>query len=183
MIMTDLKPIMIESNFIYDSDCDEIIKAFQNYQGSDIRRFPQRTEAPAYSIPECNVLQRTIVAVRYAVSDYSGLKLDIEFPLLSEMREGDSHALHADAEKLVDGQWVPNHTPERIWTALVYLNTGDGVDFDGGEIIFPEFDCTIVPKAGLLVASPTTHEYIHEVPIVTNGVRYALPIWLKRLAE
>ena len=39
----------------------------------------------------------------------------------------------------------------RLATCLIYLNDGDGIEFDGGETYFPEFEFKAVPKKGSAV--------------------------------
>ncbi len=86
---------------------------------------------------------------------------------------GDSHIAHADNERREDGRWVPNHTPQRDYTGVAYLND----DFTGGELVFPDLDIAIAPRPGLLVGFPSNHEFVHAVPKVLSGKRYSLPIW------
>ena len=85
----------------------------------------------------------------------------------------DSHTPHADNERKEHGRWVPNHTPQRDYTGLAYLND----EFTGGELVFPDRDVVIAPKPGLLVAFPSNHEFAHAVPKVLSGKRYSLPVW------
>jgi predicted 2-oxoglutarate/Fe(II)-dependent dioxygenase YbiX len=47
----------------------------------------------------------------------------------------------------------------------------------GGELVFPDVDVVIIPKAGLLVAFPSNHKFVHAVPKVLSGKRYSLPVW------
>ena len=86
---------------------------------------------------------------------------------------GDSHIPHADNERREHRRWVPNHTPQRDYTGLAYLND----DFTGGELVFPDLDVVIAPKPGLLVGFPSNHKFVHAVPKVLSGKRYSLPIW------
>jgi predicted 2-oxoglutarate/Fe(II)-dependent dioxygenase YbiX len=167
--------ILSYPDFITAAECREIIDAFQ---GADVRQgYLGRREAPANSI-SCDTLRHAVSAVSAKVRDYADRDIAVEYAMLSEMHEGDQHRLHADAERLIDDKWEPNHTPQRVWTALLYLNEC-GVDFTGGELVFPEMRHIAVPKPGLLVASPTTHEYQHYVNPITGGVRYVLAVWMK----
>jgi len=83
------------------------------------------------------------------------------------------HVAHADNERREDGRWVPNHTRQRNYPGLVYLND----DFTGGELVFPDLDIAIAPRPGLLVRFPSNHEVVHAVPKVLSGKRYSLPVW------
>src|SRR5215207_8119623 len=78
-----------------------------------------------------------------------------------------------------DGRWVPNHTPWRAYTAMLYLNTS-GVDYEGGPLRFPELGPEIVPRAGLLVGFPCGQQYQHEVTAVRQGSRYAISMRMTR---
>src|SRR4029077_19939128 len=78
-------------------------------------------------------------------------ELFVESFFIACLFSGDSHIPHADNEKREHGRWLPNHTPQRDYTALVYLND----NFTGGELVFPDRDVVITPKPGLLVAFPS----------------------------
>jgi predicted 2-oxoglutarate/Fe(II)-dependent dioxygenase YbiX len=100
-------------------------------------------------------------------------ELFVESFFVACMSSGDSHIPHADNEQREHGRWIPNHTPQRDYTGLAYLND----DFTGGELVFPDLDVVIAPKPGLLVAFPSNHKFVHAVPKVLSGKRYSLPVW------
>jgi hypothetical protein len=56
-------------------------------------------------------------------------ELFVESCFVACISSGDSHIAHADNERREEGRWVPNHTPQRDYTGLVYLNDG----FTGGD--------------------------------------------------
>src|SRR5690349_6179913 len=92
--------------------------------------------------------------------------------ILSRIGAGGSYSRHADNCRQNEyGQWVPNHTPNRVVSAIYYLNS----EFEGGETVFDQI--SIKPFAGLLVVFPSNSEYVHEVRPVLSGVRYTMPIW------
>lgn len=72
-----------------------------------------------------------------------------------------------------NNEWEPNHTPNRVYTSLVYLNE----DFDGGETTLPIKDIHIKPKIGRLFGFPCSRDYIHGVRPAKNGVRFAFTAW------
>ena len=92
---------------------------------------------------------------------------------------GDLHIPHADNERREHGRWVANHTPQRDYTGIAYLND----DFTGGELVFPDRDVIIAPKPGLLVGFPSNHKFVHAVPKVLSGKRYSLPVWFTANSE
>lgn len=100
-------------------------------------------------------------------------ELFVESLFVACLLSGDSHTTHADNEQREHGRWVPNHTPNRNYTGIAYLNE----NFTGGELVFPHLDVAIAPKPGLLVAFPSNHRFVHEVPKVLSGKRYSLPVW------
>jgi hypothetical protein len=105
--------------------------------------------------------------------DLSTPELFVESFFVACLVPGESHIAHADNERREHGRWVPNHTPQRDYTGLAYLND----DFTGGELVFPDLDVVIAPKPGLLVGFPSNHKFVHAVPKVLSGKRYSLPVW------
>ena len=100
-------------------------------------------------------------------------ELIVESVFLACLWPGDSHIPHADNAREEHGRWVPNHTPHRDYTALIYLND----NFTGGELVFPDRDVVIIPKPGLFVGFPSNHKFVHAVPKVLSGKRYSVPVW------
>ena len=92
----------------------------------------------------------------------------IETILMAALGPGGHHIAHAD-NRTLDGK--PNHTPQRSFSAIVYLNN----EFMGGELDFPDRGEQIEPHAGLMVAFPS--DYVHQVLPVTAGKRYSLNLW------
>lgn len=129
----------------------------------DLRRTGKTVEYEFFS--------EQIVKVREAVRASMGIEgpLYVEAAFLARLPEGGRHPLHRD-NCTDDGR--PNHTPQRDYSSLVYLNS----NFEGGKIIFPSRG-EIQPKAGLLVAFPSGRDFPHEVPAVMKGQRYSMPIW------
>lgn len=56
------------------------------------------------------------------------------------------------------------------YAAFLYLND----DFEGGVLKFPSHDITIVPKTGLLAVFDGGFNNMHEVSLITKGVRYTI---------
>lgn len=100
-------------------------------------------------------------------------ELFVESLFVARLLSGDSHIAHADNEQREHRRWVPNHTPDRDYTGIAYLND----NFTGAELVFPRLDLTIAPKPGLLVAFPSDHRFVHLVPKLLSGKRYSLPVW------
>jgi hypothetical protein len=97
--------------------------------------------------------------------------------ILAAIGPGGCHSRHADNCRQNDqGDWVPNHTPQRDVSAIYYLNDA----FDGGEIVFERQGLVVKPRRGLLVAFPSDRDHVHEVYPVRSGLRYTMPIWFTR---
>lgn len=56
------------------------------------------------------------------------------------------------------------------YAAFLYLNE----DFEGGLLKFPGHDITVPPRTGLLAAFAGGFKNMHEVTLITKGVRYTL---------
>jgi hypothetical protein len=101
--------------------------------------------------------------------------LILDYCAYTRLALGRGHELHADAVKL-DGS--PNHTADRVATAVIYLTHGER-DFGNGKLIFPELGVTISARPGLLVGFTTDLKHQHSVTAVSRGSRDAILVWLK----
>jgi AMMECR1 domain-containing protein len=144
----------------------------------------RRTEIAARALHELTspVVATTLADVRQRAIATMESFFDIEngradYTLFTEMRVGDSHPLHADAERETADGWAPNHTPWRTHVGLLYLNTA-GVDHQGGTLRLPGRGREIEPTAGLFVAFPSDRRYIHEVTTILAGARLTMAVWL-----
>lgn len=63
----------------------------------------------------------------------------------------------------------------RTLSAILYLND----DYAGGELVFPELDLVIKPKAGNLLLFPSNFSYIHKSTPITSGTKYSVVTWFK----
>jgi predicted 2-oxoglutarate/Fe(II)-dependent dioxygenase YbiX len=96
-----------------------------------------------------------------------------EKPDILRYRQGGLYRPHTDAENW-DGagrRWV--RRLDRDLSLLVYLND----DFKGGQLVFSNFGGVLPPRAGMVVAFPSDHRYIHAAKEVAEGVRYAIVSW------
>lgn len=97
----------------------------------------------------------------------------IEAPAILRYPVGGLYRQHSD-NSYWDRQrrtWVRGM--DRDLSLLIYLNG----DFEGGAVYFPNFDLRIQPKAGMMVAFPSDHRYLHAAEEVTAGERYAIVSW------
>jgi predicted 2-oxoglutarate/Fe(II)-dependent dioxygenase YbiX len=97
-----------------------------------------------------------------------------ETAILATMGPGGHHPRHADnRQEDEQGNWVPNHTPNRAVSAIYYLNG----NFEGGQLIFEQYELVITPSQGLLVIFPSDERHVHEVLPVSTGRRYTATFW------
>ncbi|MGI9263987.1 MAG: 2OG-Fe(II) oxygenase [Gammaproteobacteria bacterium] len=96
-----------------------------------------------------------------------------EFPDILRYDPGGHYAEHNDSEvwDLKSDSW--RLAEDRQYSVLIYLNS----EFAGGAVHFPEFDFTVQPKPGLLLAFPSDHRYKHAALPVESGTRYVIVSW------
>jgi predicted 2-oxoglutarate/Fe(II)-dependent dioxygenase YbiX len=153
------------------------------------RMMPSRTEVPANGIvrtvggSESQIIgtMRSRI-VRITRAGFAAQDILPEFTIFSQMRAGDFHPLHADAERQTTDGWEDNHTPWRTHVSLLYLNSA-GIDFRGGELVLPEIGRTIRPSCGLLVSFPSGRKHQHQVKTIESGVRLSFVVWFTRDAS
>ena len=60
---------------------------------------------------------------------------------------------------------------------MVYLND----NYDGGELVFPEYNLSLNPKAGDIITFPTNAMYLHAVNEIKSGTRYNILLkWFRK---
>lgn len=69
-----------------------------------------------------------------------------------------------------DEEGNPSAFERSRYAAFIYLNE----DFDGGVLNFVKNNISIKPKTGLLAAFAGGFENMHEVTLITKGIRYTL---------
>ena len=175
-----LSKILVSENTLSLEECDFLIGLYDHYSElSPQRDSSGRLLLHYYTLRDVNSESASWVydvTLRCKEKIEVGLgtpKLFVDSVFLACLLPGDSHIPHADNARSENGQWLPNHTPQRDYTGLVYLND----TFTGGELVFPDRDVVIIPKRGLFVGFPSNHEFVHAVRNVLSGKRYSLPVW------
>lgn len=172
--------ILVSGNTLSLKECTCLIDLYDRYSElSDTRDYSRRPLLHYYTVREVDSVAASWL---YEISLRCKEKIEVDLrtrPLFVEalflacLLPGDSHIAHADNQRKKHGRWIPNHTPQRDYTGLVYLND----KFTGGELVFPDRDVVIVPKPGLFIGFPSNHQFVHAVPKVLSGKRYSLPVW------
>jgi predicted 2-oxoglutarate/Fe(II)-dependent dioxygenase YbiX len=97
----------------------------------------------------------------------------LETPQVLRYVKGSHFKPHSDSD-IIDFEskrW--KKAQDRDYSLLIYLDQ----DFEGGELIFPNFDFTLHPEAGMLVCFPADFRYLHGAMPVISGVRHAIVSW------
>ena len=63
------------------------------------------------------------------------------------------------------------HNHQHI-VCIYYIND----DYEGGEIVFPDYNINIKPKSNSLIMFPGNENYVHGVLEILKGFRYTFPI-------
>jgi len=171
--------ILVSENTLSLKECTFLIDLYDRYSELSNRRDYSRPLLHYYMLRDVDsesaswVYGVTLRCKEKIEADLRTPQLFVESVFLACLLSGDSHIPHADNERREHGRWLPNHTPQRDYTGLVYLND----NFAGGELVFPDRDVVIIPKPGLFVGFPSNRKFVHAVPNVLSGKRYSLPVW------
>jgi hypothetical protein len=180
--MNESKSILVENTWLRSEDCEYLIVLYETFWSPDVGTdfngdrglyytvFSGSTEVKQY-------LRALSKRLQDRIQEFFGVTgLFLEALFLAALLKGAFHKRHADNEKYVGGKWIPNHVPQRDYTALVYLNS----DFGGGDLRFPQHNVCIRPQRGLLVAFPSNGAFVHRVTRVNRGTRYSMPVWFTK---
>lgn len=97
----------------------------------------------------------------------------METPQILRYTKGSCYYPHADAD-VVDRETMKwKRAVDRDYSLLIYLDQ----NYEGGELIFPNFDFKLRPQAGMMVAFPSDFRYLHGAMPVLSGVRHAIVSW------
>ncbi len=183
--------LLVFRDFACEADVVALLSAFRALVAArpagddltEVRPLPLRTEASCRNVVGvCDrAISNRVISIRAraiaTMREFFHVTAYPEFTLMSEMRVGDCHPLHADAERQTAEGWVPNHTPWRSHVGLLYLNTCNA-DYRGGLLDLPGIGQTIEPVRGLFVAFPSGRRHVHKVTPVEAGRRLSMAIWL-----
>ena len=97
----------------------------------------------------------------------------LETPQVLRYTRGSHYKPHSNSDVInfETGRW--RKAQDRDYSLLIYLDE----DFEGGELIFPNFDFRLRPRAGMLAAFPSDCRYLHGAMPVLSGVRHAIVSW------
>ncbi len=173
--------IIVDDNFLAPGVCRSIVDSYNakiaagtiSPNGVGSGREDIHLHLVTDGVPD--IVERAKTLLQFHFFHALNNRLVLDYCAYTRLAVGRGHELHADAVKL-DGS--PNHTPDRVVSAVVYLSHGEH-DFGNGKLIFPELGVTISARPGLLIGFPTDVKHQHSVTIVSRGSRDAILIWFK----
>lgn len=179
--------ILIMQNFVDDATCAAIVQECEALQGAEhtISAVDAKTLTSIESAArksdfiDVRMLQTDITAiVRRAYTELVAPRFQtvidwFELPEILRYKPGGEYKPHADSDNWLVTEQKWKRVIDRDLSILIYLND----EFDGGEIVFPNFGVKLKPSRGLLIAFPADCRYLHTARPVTAGVRYALVSW------
>jgi hypothetical protein len=180
--MHESESILLEDEWLRSEDCEYLVLLYKTFWSPDVGEDYHGNRVIYYSVFSGSTevkqyLRGLTKRLQDRVQEFFGVRgLVLEALFLAALREGGFNKAHADNQKYVRGKWIPNHTPQRDYTAIVYLNS----DFGGGNLRFPQHNVCIRPHRGLLVAFPSSGDFVHSVARVNRGTRYSMPVWFTR---
>lgn len=190
--------VKIIENYISDEDCRSYIEfldrhSYQSHRPGIVNALGYESSLaaskvdgktgviPGKSDPANLELGELFTRVKLSAQEYFDRELDLCQSNYQHLTTGGSNPLHADATKLDGSPIQEDGSPEELeWSGLLYLNNYE-TDFTGGELYFPGFDFTYLPKAGDLVLFKGDVEHRHEVYEVSSGNRKNIVFfWAKK---
>ncbi|MEH6608553.1 MAG: 2OG-Fe(II) oxygenase [Halioglobus sp.] len=119
--------------------------------------------------------------VTRAITDIMGPNLGCTFdwfeqPQVLKYEPGGFYNTHADSENYDQDKEAFVRVIDRDISLLLYLDE----DYEGGEILFTNFDFKLKPSPGMLVYFPSDNRYLHTALPVIRGTRHAIVSWLSR---
>jgi hypothetical protein len=176
--------IIIYENFISDNECRNIINLLDykvengtmtwtpiSFYESYSSNLPQDNDVDLKSFNLSNTFfSETEKRIINAVASVHNLKSESIYKIgyhTQKWEPGSYARPHSDNTDM-DGSASPFERSR--YAAFLYLND----DFEGGMLRFTKQDVEIKPKIGMLVAFHGGFRNIHEVTLITKGVRYTL---------
>lgn len=129
---------------------------------------PWTTErTPKDSIPQhpLELLKKIVKTAKTECVNYYDIEVNDDFMgqyLLTKWSKGSKMQPHIDTDAQKHQHIV----------CMYYIND----NYDGGEIVFPDYNLNIKPKSNSLIMFPGNENYVHGVLKVSEGFRYTFPM-------
>jgi hypothetical protein len=188
------KDIVLYENFLTEEECKKVIGILDNQVETEKINWTPISFYESYSsvLPQDN--DPDLEKFGLSSTFFSDIKNDIIKAVASvhDIEEEKVVQIGYHTQKWEPGAYARLHSDntdehgnsgpfERSrYAAFLYLNE----DFEGGILKFPSHEITVPPRSGLLAAFAGGFENMHEVSIITKGVRYTLgSFWDDRKEE
>lgn len=162
------KNIYTVDNFLSNEEYQKISNFINNYDETSWVKEPWTTErTPKESIPEeiVELLKKIFQTSRLKCMDYYDIELSDEFRgdyIIRRWSVGSKMRPHVDTD-----------AQKHLHIICMYYPNDD---YDGGEIVFPDYDLKIKPKSNSLVMFPGNENYVHAVLEVSKGFRHTFQV-------
>ena len=162
------KNVYVVDNFLSNEQHQTLSNFVNNPDQVSWIKEPWTTErTPKDSIPEeiLVLLKKIFQDSRLKCMSYYDIEVNDDFMgqyLLTKWSKGSKMLPHVDTDAQKNQHIV----------CMYYIND----DYDGGEIVFPDYDLKIKPKSNSLVMFPGNENYLHGVLEVSEGFRYTFPM-------
>lgn len=177
LIIESLSPYLVKSERtgMAEAQYEDPSKALFNiYDGKPIIDNPR-------SLDGAKLFTEVVNNVAKDIGSFYGVEAVPASAIFAEVTEGGKNGLHCDSVMLDGTPWDDGNDSlkDLEFSALVYLNTS-GIDYEGGQVEFPNQKITVTPQAGKLVFFRGDIDHPHEVFEVTAGKRYTLVLFYGR---
>jgi hypothetical protein len=162
------KNVYVVDNFLSDEEHQSLYNFINNPDKVSWIKEPWTTERTQEdSIPEDTIelLKKIFEIARLKCMDYYDIEVSDAFLsqyLLTKWSVGSKMQPHVDTDAQKHQHIV----------CMYYIND----DYEGGEIVFPDYDLSIRPKSNSLIMFPGNENYLHGVLEVSKGFRYTFPM-------
>jgi hypothetical protein len=158
------KNVYVIDNFLSDEEHGALSNFVNSPDQISWIEEPWTTErTPKDSIPEdtLKILKKIFETSRLNCMIYYDIEVDSNFIgqyLLTKWRKGSKMYPHVDTDAQKHQHIV----------CMYYIND----NYDGGEIVFPDYNLKIKPKSNSIIMFPGNENYVHGVLEVLEGFRY-----------
>ena len=169
-------------NFITHDECKSLIElAGDNFTHSTVYKNQKRgIDNISRTSRTCHITENELtIRIKEKVSQLVNKPINcIEKLQIVKYEPGQFFVAHNDSFPL---EYVLKNNNQRQYTILLYLND----DFSGGETDFPKLELSFTPKTGDALFWENCSnmrsfhiEALHSGKTVTNGIKYAINIWI-----
>ena len=162
------KNVYVLNNFLSNEEHEALSNFVINHDQVFWIKEPWSTERTQEgSIPKdtLELLKKIFETSRLHCMNYYEIEVGNDFLsqyLLTKWSKGSKMLPHVDTDAQKHQHIV----------CMYYIND----DYEGGEIVFPDYELTIKPKSNSLIMFPGNENYLHGVLEVSKGFRYTFPM-------